>query len=246
MKNNKNKTNKDDNNTNNNDFNDGDNNVNDGSDDDNDDDNNNKNKTKQFEPYNIFLNSRIKKGNNIGKDDDGKEEKRKRKQKHGLHKCIMDDWNDLAAEEMAYKKFKKGLISKEIYDNCLFSEKKLAVDDITGQPILLHKNNTEMNDGKDDDGDDDDDDNDNDKEHNGDMIFKFQENNSSDESDDDDDGKNNNKRNQHYKKQSEDGKKRKSLNIAFKSNKNHHRYQDKNKKMQGKQKAFMKRRHITK
>jgi len=246
LKNNKNKTNKDDNNTNNNDFNDGDNNVNDGSDDDNDDDNNNKNKTKQFEPYNIFLNSRIKKGNNIGKDDDGKEEKRKRKQKHGLHKCIMDDWNDLAAEEMAYKKFKKGLISKEIYDNCLFSEKKLAVDDITGQPILLHKNNTEMNDGKDDDGDDDDDDNDNDKEHNGDMIFKFQENNSSDESDDDDDGKNNNKRNQHYKKQSEDGKKRKSLNIAFKSNKNHHRYQDKNKKMQGKQKAFMKRRHITK
>ena len=244
MKNNKNKTNKDDNNKNNNDFNDGDNNDNNGSDDDNDDDNNNKNKTKQFEPYNIFLNSKIKKGNNIGKDDDGKEEKRKRKQKHGLHKCIMDDWNDLAAEEMAYKKFKKGLISKEIYDNCLFSEKKLAVDDITGQPILLHKNNSEMNDGKDDS------DNDNVKELNGNMIFKFQENNSSDESDDDDDddddGKNNNNRNQHHKKQSEDGKKRKSLNIAFKSNKNHHLYQDKNKKMQGKQKAFMKRRHMTK
>lgn len=44
-------------------------------------------------------------------------EKRKRKKKEGLHKKILDEWEELAAEEAMYKKMKKGHISKEDYDD---------------------------------------------------------------------------------------------------------------------------------
>jgi len=79
--------------------------------------------TRKFTPHEVFL-----------QKDDKKD--RKRKQKGGLHKKIMDEWDDLAAEEMAYKKFKKGLISQKEYDQCLMSDKKLALDPVTGEPML--------------------------------------------------------------------------------------------------------------
>ena len=85
--------------------------------------------TKKFTPHDIFL--------PITKEEKRiNDQNRKRKQKGGLHKKIMDEWDELAAEEMAFKKFKKGLISKKEYENCLFSEKKLALDPITGEPLL--------------------------------------------------------------------------------------------------------------
>lgn len=49
-------------------------------------------------------------------------EKRKRKKKEGLHKKIMDEWDDLAAEETLYKKFKKGKITSEKYESALFDD----------------------------------------------------------------------------------------------------------------------------
>jgi hypothetical protein len=85
--------------------------------------------TRKFTPHEIFL-PKTKEAKKA------EQAERKRKQKGGLHKKIMDEWDDLAAEEMAYKKFKKGHISKAEYEACLFSEKKLALDPVTGQPLL--------------------------------------------------------------------------------------------------------------
>lgn len=93
--------------------------------------------TKKFTPHEIFqVTNKEKKAAAAEEGID----KRKRKQKGGLHKKIMDEWDDLAAEEMAYKKFKRGHISKEEYDNCLFSDKKLLVDPITGEPVMERLN----------------------------------------------------------------------------------------------------------
>mmetsp|Transcript_14045 Transcript_14045/g.20998 ORF Transcript_14045/g.20998 Transcript_14045/m.20998 type:complete len:747 (-) Transcript_14045:29-2269(-) len=68
----------------------------------------------------------------IGKDD----EKRKRKKKEGLHKRIMTEWEELAAESTMYKKFKKGKISKEVYDDALTGDDVLEIDQVValGQP----------------------------------------------------------------------------------------------------------------
>lgn len=93
--------------------------------------------TTQFKPHDVFLKKKSK--------EDKRD--RKRKQKGGLHKKIMEDWDDLAAEEMAYKKFKKGHISKEEYDQCLMSDKKLAVDPDTGEPLLVRQTGSESDDG---------------------------------------------------------------------------------------------------
>ena len=168
------------------------NNRNDNGDDDdenvNDGDGVGDNKTKKFEPYDIFLKTKNEKSKNIDGND-----KRKRKQKGGLHKHIMEDWDDLAAEEMAYKKYKRGLISKEVYDNCLISEKRLAIDNITGQPILekivVNCSNNVSNDNADNDSDED-----NKNEGKNDMMFKFKDITSSDESDNDNDSGLNNSR----------------------------------------------------
>lgn len=64
------------------------------------------------------------------------EGKRKRKKKQGVQQKILDEWDELAAEEMAYKKFKKGKISKAEYDECLTSEKVLSVDPLTGEAVV--------------------------------------------------------------------------------------------------------------
>lgn len=102
--------------------------------------------TTQFKPHDVFLKKKSK--------EDKKD--RKRKQKGGLHKKIMEDWDDLAAEEMAYKKFKKGHISKEEYDQCLMSDKKLAVDPDTGAPLLVRQAGSDGDSGAGSDNSDDD------------------------------------------------------------------------------------------
>ena len=58
------------------------------------------------------------------------ERKRKRKKKEGLHKQIMNEWEELAAEETLYKKFKKGKITKEKYEDALTGDDVLAIDDV--------------------------------------------------------------------------------------------------------------------
>jgi ATP-dependent RNA helicase DDX55/SPB4 len=52
--------------------------------------------------------------------------KRKRAKKIGQHQRIMDEWDELAAEEYLFKQFKKGKLNKSNYDNLLLS------DDVTG------------------------------------------------------------------------------------------------------------------
>ena len=96
-----------------------------------DDNNNTSNDVINFKPYDIFL--KTKKDTTTTTDDN---KTRKRKQKSGLNKQILDEWDDLAAEEMAFKKYKKGLISKQVYEDCLFSDKKLAIDPITKEPLM--------------------------------------------------------------------------------------------------------------
>jgi ATP-dependent RNA helicase DDX55/SPB4 len=62
--------------------------------------------------------------------------KRKRKKKESFQQKVFDEWDELAAEEMAYKKFKKGKITKEEYDNCLTSDRAMEIDPVTGGPQL--------------------------------------------------------------------------------------------------------------
>jgi ATP-dependent RNA helicase DDX55/SPB4 len=54
------------------------------------------------------------------------DKKRERKAKKSMRAKFQEEWDDLAAEEMLYRKFKKGKLSKDKYDDMLTSEK---VDD---------------------------------------------------------------------------------------------------------------------
>lgn len=54
------------------------------------------------------------------------DKKRERKAKKGVRAKFQEEWDDLAAEEMLYRKFKKGKLSRDAYDDMLTSEK---VDD---------------------------------------------------------------------------------------------------------------------
>jgi hypothetical protein len=94
--------------------------------------------TTKFAPHELFLKDGKKKN---GADEE--EEKRKRKQKAGLHKQIMEEWGDLAAEEMAYKKFKRGHITKKEYEACLLSDRKLEIDPLTGQPVMMEADSSD-------------------------------------------------------------------------------------------------------
>ena len=55
-----------------------------------------------------------------------KEEKRERKKKKSVTAKMREEWEDLAAEEGLYKKFKKGKLSKEKYDETLTSAERAA------------------------------------------------------------------------------------------------------------------------
>ncbi len=57
-----------------------------------------------------------------GKDDHEEEQKRKRKKKQSYSQKLKEEWDELAAEEAAFKKFKRGKMSKSTYDDCLMSE----------------------------------------------------------------------------------------------------------------------------
>lgn len=58
------------------------------------------------------------------------DKKRERKKKKNAFIKLKEEWDELAAEEMAFKKFKKGKMSKDKYESCLFSDKVLEIDDL--------------------------------------------------------------------------------------------------------------------
>jgi hypothetical protein len=62
------------------------------------------------------------------------EPERKRKKKQTGQQKMMDEWDDLAAEETAYRKFKKGKMSKKEYEKCLKSN--IEIDSDTGEAVL--------------------------------------------------------------------------------------------------------------
>eukprot|EP01041_Mallomonas_annulata_P012493 gene12493-26300_t len=78
------------------------------------------------------------------------EPKRKRAKKLGRHQKIMDEWDELAAEEYLFKQFKKGKINMSSYDDALFSE-----DVVEEAEKRKQKNNEEKIDEDDGDGDGD-------------------------------------------------------------------------------------------
>ena len=72
--------------------------------------------------------------------------KRKRKKKQSRHQQIMEEWDELAAEETLFRKFKKGKLSREDYEEQLMSEEAVTLPDHLG-----------AGDGSDDDDDDEND-----------------------------------------------------------------------------------------
>ena len=60
--------------------------------------------------------------------DDSKEPKRKRKKKQSYLQKFQEEWDELAAEETLYKKFRKGKLTKEDYDAMLESEQIPALN----------------------------------------------------------------------------------------------------------------------
>ena len=81
--------------------------------------------------------NRIKKvaGKELPTQNDKKEEKRKRKKKEGTHKKIMDEWEELAAEEAMYKKMKRGHISKEEYEDVFDTDTILEFNDVASYGV---------------------------------------------------------------------------------------------------------------
>ena len=65
--------------------------------------------------------------------------KRKRKKKQSYLKQTLEEWEEFAAEEMIYKKYKKGLISKEEYEACLLDENTPMIDEETGSLVANDK-----------------------------------------------------------------------------------------------------------
>jgi len=56
------------------------------------------------------------------------DEKRKRKKKQSAQKKFKTEWDELAAEEMAFRKMKKGKLSSEEYTDLLVSDEILELD----------------------------------------------------------------------------------------------------------------------
>lgn len=63
-------------------------------------------------------------------DNVEEETKRKRKKKQSYSQKLREEWDELAAEEAAFRKFKKGKLSKDSYDKCLLSETLPSAHDI--------------------------------------------------------------------------------------------------------------------
>jgi ATP-dependent RNA helicase DDX55/SPB4 len=64
---------------------------------------------------------------------------RKRKKKQSHEQKIMDEWSEMAAEEAAYKKFKKGKLTKDEYQACLIAEDAPEMDE-DGDILVSGKN----------------------------------------------------------------------------------------------------------
>lgn len=103
------------------------------------------------------------------------DEARKRKKKQSHEQKIMDEWSEMAAEEAAYKKFKKGKLTKEEYHACLFHEEAPEMDEdgdilVSGKngptASVLKKKNKQEGDDDDSDSDINSDDSDNEGETN--------------------------------------------------------------------------------
>ena len=59
------------------------------------------------------------------------EPRRKRKKRVGMHQQIMEEWDELAAEEHMFRLFKKGKVDKDTYECALMSDAgPLAADDV--------------------------------------------------------------------------------------------------------------------
>lgn len=83
--------------------------------------------------------------------------KRKRKKRQGLHSKIMNEWEELAAEETIYKKLRKGKITQDIYDEALTGDDILEIDDVIalGNQQKKRKIQEDDDDSVTDDGDED-------------------------------------------------------------------------------------------
>lgn len=64
------------------------------------------------------------------------EAKRVRKKKQTPQQKMLVEWDELAAEELAFKKFKKGKLSKEEYDDCLETELSIELDPSTNEAVI--------------------------------------------------------------------------------------------------------------
>lgn len=72
--------------------------------------------------------------------------KRKRKKKQSFIQKFEGEWDEIAAEEMAFKKFKRGKLDKDIYENVLTSDKTLKLDPFTKKPIFYENSDELSND----------------------------------------------------------------------------------------------------
>eukprot|EP01038_Epipyxis_sp_PR26KG_P008746 gene8746-11818_t len=88
------------------------------------------------------------------------ENKRQRKKKLSTHQKIMSEWDELAAEEMAYKKFKKGKLSKTEYEHVFDSDRTMEIDEVLNgksKNIKTHMKESDLDNASDEsDGDDSD------------------------------------------------------------------------------------------
>lgn len=84
--------------------------------------------------------------------------KRKRKKKTSVIQKFNAEWDELAAEETAYRKMKKGKMSEKEYDDVLFSDEVLELEAVLAGDGGAGGKKTKRCDSSDDDSSDDDDD----------------------------------------------------------------------------------------
>jgi ATP-dependent RNA helicase DDX55/SPB4 len=98
-------------------------------------------------------------------EDDPNNKKRKRKKKQSFTQKLKEEWDDLAAEEAAFRKFKRGKLSRVAYEGCLMDADANAdaintLMDTKGTSKKSKKRKTSRKYDSDDNSDDDDSDDD--------------------------------------------------------------------------------------
>jgi ATP-dependent RNA helicase DDX55/SPB4 len=71
------------------------------------------------------------------------DKKRERKRKQSTYSKLKEEWDELAAEETLYKKFKKGKISKGDYESSLFSDRSPEENEKTSKSVSSGKNDSD-------------------------------------------------------------------------------------------------------